>query len=184
MNSKAFMLLLVGVLVLGGSIGGAFAGGVVVGKNQEAEAAPSSLPTQLPAGSGQQFTDQFSQEQLDQFRQQFQGEFGQGAGGRGGFDGGFGGRGGLSGTIESIEGNILTINTLQGPLLATIGSDTVIQQFAQGTLADLQTGTRVTVTGERGEDGTFEANSILLTPEGTEGFFGGGGRRQLDQQAP
>ena len=180
MNTKAFVLLLVGVLVLGGSIGGAFAGGVVVGKNQEAEAAPSSLPTQLPAGSGQQFTDQFSQEQLDQFRQQFQGEFGQRAGARGGY----GGRGGLSGTIESIEGNLLTINTLQGPLQATIGEDTVIQQFAQGTLADLQTGTQVTVTGERGEDGTFEASSILLTPEGTEGFFGGGGRRQRDQQAP
>ena len=178
MNTKAFMLLLVGVLVLGSSIGGAFAGGVAVGKSQEAEAAPSSLPAQLPAGSGQQFTDQFSQEQLDQFRQQFQG------GGGGGGRGGFGGRGGLSGTIESIEGNILTINTLQGPLQTTIGEDTVIQQFAQGTLADLQTGTRVTVTGERGEDGTVAASSILLTPEGTEGFFGGGGRRQRDQQAP
>ena len=180
MNTKAFMLLLVGVLVLGGSIGGAFAGGVAVGKGQEAEAAPSDVPTQLPAGSGQQFTDQFSQEQLDQFRQQFQGEFGQGAGVRGGFSG----RGGLSGTIESIEGNILTINTLQGPLQTTIGEDTVIQQFAQGTLADLQTGARVTVTGERGEDGTVEASSILLIPEGTEGPFGGGGRRQRDQQAP
>ncbi len=105
---------------------------------------------------------------MDQFRQQFQGQFGHGGLQR------FAGGGGLSGTIEEIQGNMLIVNTPQGSLQATIGADTTIQMFAEGTLADLQTGLRVTVIGERGEDGTVQASSILLTPEGAGDFFSRG----------
>ena len=92
----------------------------------------------------------------------------------------------MTGTIERIEGNFVTLNTPQGPLEVTIGEDTAIQMFAEGTLSDLLTGARITVTGERGEDGTVVATSILLVPEGGGGFFGGGlggfggGARQRD----
>ncbi|MBI2865970.1 MAG: hypothetical protein HYX99_01240, partial [Chloroflexi bacterium] len=39
---------------------------------------------------------------------------------------------------------------------------------------DLTVGLRVTVTGQRGEDGTVIARSILVTPEGSDSLFGGG----------
>ena len=141
-------------------------------------------------GQFDQFRQQFqsgdlSQEDLDELRQQFQDQFGQGGFGGGGFaGGGFGGRGGgfgggtdggigLMGTLETIEGNTVTVNTSQGPLQATITPDTTIQVFTEGTLADLQTGMRVTVVGGREEDGTVRASSFFITPEGA-GFFGGG----------
>jgi hypothetical protein len=118
-----------------------------------------------------------SDEELAELRQQFQGSGGFGAG-AGPFGGG-GGRGGLIGTVEEISDGILTIDTPQGPLRATISADTTIQVFAEGTAEDIETGTQVTVVGVRGEDGTVVASSITVTP-GTDGgfFFGGGQRRE------
>ena len=196
MSSKAFVLLLVIVLVLGAGLGGAFAGGIALGKSQGDEELPAvntpaptlvTLPNQEPAGQPDQpdFADirqrlqsgEITQEELAQLRQQFQGQAGgvrggQGFGGAEG-QGGFGG-GGLVGTVESLDGNTLTINTTQGPLLAALGEETVIQMFAEGSVSDLDVGTRVTVTGQRSEDGTVEAVSILIVPEGGQGFPAGG----------
>ena len=170
MNTRAFVLLLVGVLAVGGSLGGAFVGGIALGKSQGDEtAAQSTLPAQSSFSPNQPPSGQLSQDQIDQFRQ---GQLGQG----------FAGRGGLTGTIEEIEGNTVTVNTAQGPLQATVGEETTIQMFTEGTLADLQTGLRVTVIGQRGEDGAVEATSIVVTPEGADGFFGG--RQQREQQSP
>ena len=78
------------------------------------------------------------------------------------------------GTVEGLDGNTLTVNTPQGPLLAALGDETVIQMFAQGSPSDLTVGARVTVTGQRGEDGTVEAVSILIIPEGAQGIPAGG----------
>ena len=167
MQTKVFVLLLVAVMVLGGGLGGVFAGGVALGKSQGKEAAIKTLPTQPTSGSGQQTQGQFTQEQMNQMRQQFQGQAGQ-AGGQG-----FAGRGGLTGTIEKIEGNTVTVNTAQGPLQATIGADTTIQMVAKGTSQDLKTGLRVTVVGQRGADGAVTARSILVTPDGVD-LLGGG----------
>jgi len=181
MNTKAFMLLLVGVLLLGGSIGGAFAGGIALGKSQGEETAQSTSTSGTTSGIGGQFGGELSQQQLDQLRQQFQGTSIPGQT--------LIGRGGLAGTIESVEGNTVTVNTAQGPLQATIGADTTIQTFAEGTLADLQPGLQVTVTGQQAQDGTVQATSILITPEGAigfpgEGFFPGGTRQWSGQQSP
>ena len=46
----------------------------------------------------------------------------------------------MLGTIETIDGDTLTINTSRGPLQAAVGAETTIQVFADGTLADLETG--------------------------------------------
>ena len=193
MSTNPFLLFLVAILVLGGSLGGAFVGGIAVGKSQdEGEAvAQSSLPPQPTSATGQGFTGDLTPDQLSQLRQQFQEQLGGGGGGFGGGGGGgrLGGRGGggLTGPIETIEGNTLTIDTPQGPLQATIGADTTIQTFTQGALEDLRTGLRVTVVGAPGEDGTVQAIFILITPEGSDGLFAGGFSRdrfQQDQQAP
>lgn len=182
MNTKAFMLLLVGVLLLGGGIGGAFAGGIALGKSQGEEAAQSTSASGATSGLEGLLGGELSQEELDQLRQQFQGQFGQSGEG---LD--LTGRGGLAGTIESVEGNTVTVNTAQGPLQATIGADTTIQTFAEGTLADLEPGLQVTVTGQRAEDGTVQATSILITREGGIDFPGGGlfpGTRQWGEPSP
>ena len=198
MNTKAFVLLLVAVLVVGGSLGGAFVDGMAIGKSQESEAA-QSVPTATltPPGSGRQAADEASPpslielrqrlqsgqatpEDLAQLRKQFQGGFAAGGG-----DVAFGGGARVSGTV--------TVNTAQGLLRAAVGPETTIHRIAQVTLADLTEGAQITVVGQRAEDGTVEATSIMLTPEGADGFFGGGfrgrggfgrGRRPGGGQAP
>lgn len=134
---------------------GAFAGGIAVGKSQDTDSESTTVPAQGLATasfrsqptSDQQSLDQLRQrikggdvsdEEMDQLRQQFQasGGFGPGAG-RSGADG----QGGLIGAIEEISGDTLTVNTPQGPLRATIGPETVIQLFGEGTAEDLQAST-------------------------------------------
>lgn len=182
MNSKSFIPLLIGVLVLGGSLGGAFVGGMALGKSQaeaSSNSAPLSSTDQQPGQTDQERLDALLQQiqsgevdpsTRDQFQQQFQGQFG-----GGGFSGG-----GLTGPIEGIEGTTVTVNTPQGPLQASIGPDTTIRLFTEGALADLLVGMNVTITGQPGEDGTVQAVSVILVPEGSTGFFGGGrlGRNQ------
>ena len=83
-------------------------------------------------------------------------------------------RGRLTGVIEKVDGNIVTVNTSQGPLSASLGVDTAIRRFAEGTPSDLQPGTRVTLVGQPGVDGTVEARSVLLNPEDAYAFFNTG----------
>ena len=81
------------------------------------------------------------------------------------------GQGGLTGVIEKMEGDTLTINTFQGALPATLKEDTSIGRFTEGVPEDLQAGMRITVVGQRGEDGTIIARSVLLNPEDAFSFF-------------
>jgi len=92
----------------------------------------------------------------------------------GGWTGGFGR--GLRGTIQGIDGNTITVETPQGPLQVTVGSDISVRLFSVGGLGDLKTGMDITVNGQRGDDGGIQANAITVIPEGVE-LFGGGGRR-------
>ena len=200
MDTKAFLVILVAVVVLGGSLGGAFGGGVALGKSQGEDVESSPIATESTAVPDQQTSGQVgaqdltelreriqsgevSQDEIAQLRQQFQGQ-----GGRGGGLGGVAGGGGLTGTIESIQGETVTIDTAQGPLQAIVDAETTIQMFTEGTLSDIETGVRVTVVGQRDEDGSVTAISIVINPPGAEGFLGGGGfpggRFQGDRQQP
>ena len=184
MGNKAFLKLVIGTLVVGVGLGVAVIGVVALGDGNGEETAQNNLPQAAASGAGTQArTDQGSEEkpteertnevQSDetdeeasaQVQQPFQGQFGQG----------FGGRGGSTGTIEEVEGTTLTLNTLQGPLQATVGQDTFVQRFAEGTLADLEAGMTATVVGQRAQDGTVIATSISILPEGGAGFLGRGG---------
>ena len=191
MGNKAFLVLVAIAIVLGASLGGAFAAGVAVGRSQDNSQAANGTSTDIPAftppgapafappgaqGGLQEITPQ----QLEQFRQQIGQQFGEG----GGFP--FGGGGlasrALTGDIESIDGNVITVNTPQGPLQATLSEDTGIQVFSQGTPQDLEIGQQVIIGGERNEEGVMEATDVLVTPEGDlfgGGFLGAGGGRRL-----
>ena len=219
--TKTFLVSLIVVLVLGVSWGGAFAGGVALGKSQSDDnnfagssaplpfsprQRPSAPDSQQPTdqarpqfGSGQPSQQDLAQlrqrlqsgeinpedlaqlrqrfqsgevnpEDRDGLRQQFSGQFGQG----------FPRRGGVTGTIERVEGNMVTVETAQGPQTVIIGEDTVIQKSVAGTLEDLKEGVRIAAIGQLEDDPDAGARLIILTPEGTERGFGGGffgGRR-------
>ena len=182
MNTKPVMLVIAVVAALAVA-GGAFAGGIALGKSQanDAAEATAAADTQATGGTGaldldalrQQFqSGEFDPEAFAQLQEQFGGQLGGGGGGR--RFGGGGAGDGLTGTIETIEGDTLTIDTPRGPLQADVGPETTIQIFADGTLADLEPGMQVTVVSERAADGTVVATSITVVPEGGGGF---GGRR-------
>ena len=133
MSTKAFISLVVGVLVLGAVIAGSFLGGLAIGKNQEAEAAAAiapvpqaptlaTQPSEETAGQNlaqlreQLQSGELTQEDLAQLRRQFldAGSGGFGGGRPRGGSVGFGGRRGLTGTIESVEGATVTLNTSGG----------------------------------------------------------------------
>ena len=190
MNTKPFLLLLVAVLVLGGSIGGAFVGGIAVGKGQGPERSQIRLSSVAPTtGSGRQLPGQTDQQTLDQIRQRIQsGEANQEeiADLRQQLQGPFRGaatagasavRAGIIGTIERIDESTITLNTQQGILEAAVGTDTIVQITTEVSLADLKTGMQVTITGERGEKGGFDARTIFVIPEGAvgRGFRSDGG---------
>ena len=206
MSNKLFVGLLIGILVVGVGVGGAFAGGVAYGRGQEVTT-PVVAASSLPSPSGSQVgaapaggaeiaglrqrlqSGDATPEELQQLREQFQG---QGGGGRqGGFGGGgdgfrFGGGGALNGTIESVVDGVLTVNTQQGPLQATLGADTVIRSVVEVSVEDLVPETRVTITGQRSEEGAFEANSVLITPVGLRPVDVGGvpGGFDASRQSP
>ena len=185
MNKKAVLPLVAAVVALAVIAGGAFAGGIALGKSQanDAAEATAAADTQPTGGTGaldldalrqQLQSSDFDPDTFAQLREQFGGQFGGGGGGGGQRFGGAGGGDGLFGTIETIEGDTLTINTQRGPLQAAVGAETTILIFADGSLGDLEPGMQVTVVSERAADGSVVATSITVRPEGG-GFFGGGG---------
>ena len=64
-----------------------------------------------------------------------------------------------------MEGSTVTITTAQGQVTANIGPNTSIQKTVPGTLADLQEGQSLTVSGPQNADGIIVATSIAIRPE-------------------
>ena len=239
--TKSFVVVAAIVILVGGSIGGAFTGGVILGRNQaenETPAATNFVPPQDFAGRGaalQQFSNQIPLDEdgnpdfaaLRQMAQEQGGGlpttpgrtstastdadsddsdletpssmdndddddaeatesadtqpsftgFGRGLGP-------FGGGGATFGTIDSIGEGVVVINTPQGPVEASVGSETAIQVFTDGDLSDLIEGVSVMVIGlEDAESGKLEAVSIIASPEGAGGFPGFGGFQNRPQGA-
>ena len=197
MSNRSFVLIVIGVLVLGGMVGGAFIAGLVVGGGSDDEEVPNVLTLPPPTGSEPLTTEpaappgapqnlgeifqriqsgEMTQEEAVQLRQMFQGG---GLGGPGGRLGaGLLGGGVLSGTVESIGDGKIVVNTPQGSLEATIGPGTVIQRTEVSilTVDDLSQGLQVQIVGQPGETGVVEAASIFVVPEGAGGLGGFGGR--------
>ena len=90
--------------------------------------------------------------------------------------------GGLTGTIQQLDGSALTVTTVQGEAQVTVAGSTTIQQVVPATAEDLNAGETVWVIGQRGDDGTIEAQSIIIIPEGAANLFSAGGRRGAGQR--
>lgn len=193
MSTKSFFWLVAGTLVVGVGIGAAISVVVALGDGAAVGTGQTSIPAQSTLGAIPQSPDRVGPPSPDQLQEENQsgetspaelGQLGQqpqGQAGQGGLESGAIEGDSLTGTIEKIEGDTVTLNTPQGLLQAITAADTTIQMFSQGTAADLDAGVRVTVIGQRGEDGTVEARSISVIPESAEGLFGLGFAGRLGQ---
>ena len=90
--------------------------------------------------------------------------------------------GGLTGTIQQLDGSALTVTTPQGEAQVIVAGSTTIHQVVPANGEDLSAGETVRVIGQRGDDGTIEAQSIIIIPEGAANLFSAGGRRGAGQR--
>lgn len=159
-----FGKVVVTVFIFGLGIGVAFAAGTAWGAvsgNASTAAAPRATPgTGIPAKSG-----------TEQVESGLAGESSRPA---------------ASGTVEKVEGNVLTVTTRSGPVKVNIKQDTAISTMKRGTTEDLKAGERVTVSGEKQNDGSIAATSIQILParsaEGTPTATPGGRGEQREKK--
>jgi hypothetical protein len=78
------------------------------------------------------------------------------------------------GTISGINGSSFTVKTAQSQITVNTSGDTTIQKTVSGTIADLQTGVFISVTGPTDSSGNVTANSISIRMTG-QGFPGSQG---------
>jgi hypothetical protein len=69
---------------------------------------------------------------------------------------------GSVGTVKTMDGNVMTISTAQDVTTVNLSADTRIEKTVDATLADLQPGVRVVVSGERDKDGNITASQIQI----------------------
>lgn len=69
------------------------------------------------------------------------------------------------GNLSNINGNTLTLNTTQGPVTISVGSDTTIQKTDTGTLTDIHEGAFIIASGNQDANGNIIATSIRIQPE-------------------
>ena len=100
--------------------------------------------------------------------------FGGGQGGLRGNQGGAAGPAGLFGTVTSVSDSGFTLETQQGPLPIVMNEESIILETRQGAFVDLKVGMQVRVTGPADENGSIDARSVTVTPQGLEGLRGPG----------
>jgi len=146
--------IILGVLVAIVIAGGSFYGGMVYGKSQAQAAVPAFEDREgMPAGRGQFGALPEGQAGIDR---------GQIAGAQGGM---------LFGEIQSIGNGKMTIIDQSGEQIQIhVADTTLIQKQAEVTLADLQEGETVVISGSRADDGSITARMLQVTSGG--GFFG------------
>jgi hypothetical protein len=154
-NMKRIVMIVLGVLVVLAIAAGSFYGGMVYGKNQAQASLPAfgedvqGMPT---GGRGQFGTRPDGQTGMDQGQTVTQG-------------------GALFGEIQSIGSGELTITDQNGEQIQIYVTDTtLIEKQAEVTLADLEEGETVVISGSRADDGSITARTLQVSPGG--GFFG------------
>ena len=199
MTGRAFFILLMAALVLGVSLGAAFAGGFALGRNQGGDTVQGTLAQRPPTGFGggaeARRTGAEGQEsglgndQSEEVRRRP---------GEGGEDGGARPQGSTEtndgsdpappaggqeafGTIAGFEDGLLVIESPRGQVTGTVTESTVVLKTVAATPEDLVPGMGVLITGRPGQDGLVQARSVTLVPEEAgrpEEFSIGAGQRR------
>ena len=183
--NRPFVVLLSIAAALGVGLGGAFAGGVALGKSSVTDSQANI--TNGPAGNFSQQSGQFGQGSAGRFQpgsgpsRQDSGTPGALTQGRRSLNGSeesfarrFEGRNAVSGIVENIAGESITVKTSQGETAATITRDTTISKIAEVSIDELQVGDQVTVIGPVDDTDSITASTIVINPEGLGRFFGSG----------
>lgn len=187
MTTRAFFILLMVALVLGVSLGAAFAGGFALGRSQGGDTVQGTLAQRPPTGFGggaeARRTGAEGQESApgndpsEEVRRRP---------GEGSEDGGARPQGSTEtndgsapappaggqeafGTIAGFEDGMLVIESPRGQVTGTVTESTIVLKTAAATAEDLAPGMGALITGRPGEDGRVQARSITLVPE-AEGF--------------
>jgi hypothetical protein len=168
-----FPALVLAFLLLGLGGGVAFGGGVLYGRNTAPQPKATATAAAAAAGGATPVNAVGG---------------GAGAGGGAGQAGGGGGggaaaaRGGATaGTIDSVNGTALAVRTLTGAMqTVNVSQDTKIVTGNSGGQSDLKSGMAVQVTGQPNQDGSIDANFVLVSAPGLipvvgAGQGGGGG---------
>jgi Domain of unknown function (DUF5666) len=151
---SATVLLVAGVLLVGGFVGGVQADRHWGAKNSSD---PAAVLGQLRRGTGQGGT---------------QGQPGGGFGGFGSFGGQNGGQpggqnggtptagSGTSGTVKLVDGDTIYVQTPNGIVRVKTTGSTKITVAKKATAKALKAGSKITVQGSAGQDGTVTATSV------------------------
>jgi len=174
-SSKAFSILLVVIVVVGGLIGGslfAFRG--------DDDPAIAALPTATPTPDASDANGQIQGDSSGDFVIP-DGAPGDGAlGGFGGRQGGGGFGGGgftpIAGALVSIGSSGVTITTAEGESVVPIPPETPVRlaKTVADAGSDLATGVEIIAFLTRETDGSFSASNIIIGGFGAAGGFGGG----------
>ena len=73
-----------------------------------------------------------------------------------------GGRGFSADTIQAIDGNTIILSTADGTVKVITSDTTYIQKYMAATVADLEVGESVIVSGTENDDGSITARSIRV----------------------
>jgi hypothetical protein len=68
--------------------------------------------------------------------------------------------GGLMGTIEQVDGSTLVISTDEGNIRVQTTDTTLIEKYLSASVAALEVGERVVISGSKNDDGSYNARSI------------------------
>lgn len=79
--------------------------------------------------------------------------------------------GGATGQIKNIEGDVITLSTAENVTTVNLSEDTVITKMETVSLADLEPGMRILVSGQRNKDGNIAAAQIQVIDETMPGMF-------------
>lgn len=108
------------------------------------------------------------------------GQRGTGGGGRNGLASGNGFTGG---EILSKDANGITIKLRDGSSkIVLVSGSTPVMKAAQGSIADLNVGEQVTITGTQNSDGSITAQSVQIRPTGMGTGGPGGGSAPAARQ--
>lgn len=145
--------VVLGVVVVLILVGGSFYGGTLYGKQQALAQLPEAFRQRLA---------QFGQQGAQAGMGTPQAQPGQRGFARFGEQGG-----GLIGQIEEINGDTLIITNFEGQQTRVQVTDTtLIEKYASVTVAELEPGEQVIVSGSENEDGSITARSVQVAPAG------------------
>jgi len=155
--------IILGIVIVALVAGGSFYGGTVYGKSQ----AQAAIPARGNFGAG--FDAGTLPEGIT--------VPGQGSGTVGEMRRAAGGaatQAGMTvGQVESIEGDIVIMRDMDDQQIRVqVAETTLVEKYASVSVAELEVGETLTVSGNRNEDGVIMARSIQAAPAGRFGFGG------------